>query len=125
MSAPVLIDADVLLYSISTDPADSRRRDLARALLDRDDLVLSVQVLQEFYVQATRATRPDALPHDLAAGLVRTWLRFRVQETTLAVLLGIVQQASCTPQGGASPACGSCAASSPSACCNSACARLA
>ncbi|HEX4889013.1 MAG TPA: hypothetical protein VFW37_01390 [Alphaproteobacteria bacterium] len=29
----------------------------AIALLEREDCVLSVQVLQEFYVQATRATR--------------------------------------------------------------------
>lgn len=48
-------------------------------------------MLQEFYVQATRATRADRLPHDLAAGLVRAWLRFRVQETTVAVLLGALE----------------------------------
>ena len=52
---------------------------------------LSVQVLQEFYVQATRATRPDALSHDIATGLVRTWLRFKIQETTLAVMLGALE----------------------------------
>src|ERR1039458_1664501 len=37
----------------------------------------TVQVLQEFYVQATRPTRRDALPHDIAAGLIRTWLRLQ------------------------------------------------
>lgn len=56
------------------------------ALLDHNDCGLSVQVLQEFYVQATRSSRADALPHDLAAGLIRTWLRFDVQEITVAVL---------------------------------------
>jgi predicted nucleic acid-binding protein len=45
-----------------------------------------VQVLQEFYVQATHVRRPDALPHDIAARLIQKWLRFRIQETTLAVL---------------------------------------
>jgi predicted nucleic acid-binding protein len=50
-----------------------------------------VQVLQEFYVQATRASRPDALPHDIALGLVRTWLRFMVQELTLPVVIGVLE----------------------------------
>ena len=50
------------------------------------DNALSVQVLQAFCVQATRATRRDALPHDRAAGLIRTSLRFPVQDVTLAVL---------------------------------------
>jgi predicted nucleic acid-binding protein len=35
---------------------------------------------------ATHMRRPDALPHDLAAGLVQKWLRFRIQENTIAVL---------------------------------------
>ena len=29
--------------------------------------------------QATRLTRRDALPHDIAAGLIQTWLRFKVE----------------------------------------------
>ena len=37
----------------------------------------------------TRATRqlillPDALPHDIATGLIRKWLRFCIQATTVA-----------------------------------------
>ena len=67
--------------SISRDPAEASKRDIAIALLDAENIALSVQVLQEFYVQATRATRPDALAHKIAVGLVRTWLRFKVQET--------------------------------------------
>jgi predicted nucleic acid-binding protein len=50
-----------------------------------------VQVLQEFYVQATRPTRPDRLPHDLATGLIATWTRFRVQDITLAILDGALE----------------------------------
>src|SRR5688572_5134092 len=62
------------------------KRERAIALLDRNDCALSVQVLQEFYVQATRASRADPLPHDIAVGLIRTWLRFQVQENTVAIL---------------------------------------
>jgi len=82
------IDTTILLYSISSDPAEMRKRDTAIALLEDDDLVLSVQVLQEFYVQATRSTRTDAVDHEIAVGLIRTWLRFKVQEMTLPIVLG-------------------------------------
>jgi predicted nucleic acid-binding protein len=81
------LDTNILLYSISSDPAEAAKRARAVALFDSDDNALSVQVLQEFYVQATRSTRPDPLPHDIAAGLIRTWLRFKVQETTVPVML--------------------------------------
>ena len=43
-------------------------------------------MLQEFYVQATRPTRPDPLPHQIAVGLIRTWTRFSVQDIDLSVL---------------------------------------
>jgi predicted nucleic acid-binding protein len=45
-----------------------------------------VQILQEFYVQATRSTRPDAVSHEIAAGLIESWLRFPVAETTLSLV---------------------------------------
>ena len=91
MIVPRFIDTNILLYSISQDPAEARKRDIAIALLDADDIALSVQVLQEFYVQATRATRKDALRHEIATGLIQTWLRFRVQEMTLSVMLGALE----------------------------------
>jgi predicted nucleic acid-binding protein len=82
------LDTNILLYSISRDGREVARRDIAVALLERRDNALTAQVLQEFFVQATRPTRPDALPHEIAVGLIRTWLRFPVQEITLAVLTG-------------------------------------
>jgi len=91
MNGPLFIDTNVLLYSISRDPAEARKRDIAVAIVDADNLALSVQVLQEFYVQTTRATRPDAVSHDIAVGLIRTWLRFKVQDVTLAVMLGALE----------------------------------
>jgi predicted nucleic acid-binding protein len=80
------LDTNILLYSISRDRGERAKRDVAIALLDRPDNGLSVQVLQEFYVQATRSSRPDALPHDIAVDLIRTWLRFPVQDNTLAMM---------------------------------------
>lgn len=83
---PAFLDTTVLLYSISANPAESAKRDRAVALLEDDSSALSLQVLQEFYVQATRASRTDALPHEFAVGLIDSWSRFRVQEMNGEVL---------------------------------------
>ncbi|MCY4633302.1 MAG: PIN domain-containing protein [Acidobacteria bacterium] len=88
----LFVDTNVLLYAVSTAPDEKKKNGTARAILDRDDLVVSAQVLQEFYVQATRATKPDRLAHDAAVNLVESWLRFRIVETTVP----LVQQALAT-----------------------------
>ena len=80
------LDTNVLLYSISEAPAEAAKRDRALTLIAARNNALSVQVLQEFYVQATRATRPHPLPHADAVDLIRTWLRFKVQETTIGLV---------------------------------------
>ncbi len=82
----VFFDTNILIYSISIDPAEAAKRERAVALLQRDDVALSVQVLQEFYTQATRPTRPHRLPHEAAAGMIKAWTRFPVQAMTLPLL---------------------------------------
>lgn len=80
------VDTNVLLYAISRDRDEAAKAKAANAILDEGDLGLSVQVLQEFYVQATRASRPDAISHDQAVGLIESWGRFPVQDMTLAIM---------------------------------------
>lgn len=80
------VDTNILLYSLDLAPAQPAKAMIAREILLRDDLVLSVQVLQEFYVQATHARRPDPLSHSMASRFIEKWLRFRVQENTVVVL---------------------------------------
>ena len=58
------IDTNVLLYAISRNPEERAKAARANELLADPDLALSVQVLQEFYVQATRASRTDRLSHE-------------------------------------------------------------
>lgn len=87
------VDTNVLLYAVSQDPGEGAKAAVANQLLDEGDLCLSVQVLQEFYVQATRATRPDRLAHDQAAGLVESFGRFRTQSIDTSVMLAAL--ASC------------------------------
>ena len=80
------VDTNVLLYSISRRPADKGKRQRAVEVLSHRDLALSAQVLQEFYVQATRGTRDDAISHAVAVGFIKSWSRFPVQETSLAIV---------------------------------------
>ena len=87
MTAKRFLDPNVLLYSISDDPRDATKRNIAIGLVEQPDNALSVQVLQEFYVQATRASRANPLPHETAAAIVRTWIeRFSVQDLTVSIL---------------------------------------
>jgi predicted nucleic acid-binding protein len=80
------VDTNILLYAISTAEDERPKSERALDILDADDLVLSVQVLQEFYVQATRVTRSDRLEHEQAIALVESWLRFRVQDLTTSIM---------------------------------------
>jgi len=85
------VDTNVLLYSVSTDPDEASKKDKALEVLQDRSLRLSVQVLQEFYVQATRQTRLDRLSHDQAAGLIQSFLRFPIQDNTSAVMVAAIE----------------------------------
>jgi predicted nucleic acid-binding protein len=80
-------DTNILLYAISRDPAEKSKAQQANAILAGGDVGLSVQVLKEFYVQATRASRGDAITHEQATGLVEAWRRFPVQDLTVEVMV--------------------------------------
>ena len=81
------VDTNVLLYAISRDPAEQDKAKRANDILADRDLALSVQVLQEFYVQATRASRPDPVTHQQAVRLIESFRRFPVQDLTSAILM--------------------------------------
>lgn len=80
------VDTNILIYAVSVATEDSVKTRRALALLDERDLALSVQVLQEFYVQATRTTRPGALTHLEAVSFATALQRFPVQEITLDLM---------------------------------------
>ena len=81
------VDTNVLLYAISRDPDERDKAKRANEILTARDLALSVQVLQEFYVQATRESRPDPLSKEHAASLVESFMRFRVTPVTSELML--------------------------------------
>jgi predicted nucleic acid-binding protein len=64
------VDTNVLFYSVCAESADLGKASKAAELLTGKDLALSVQVLQEFYVQAARPSRPKRLSHEEAAAFI-------------------------------------------------------
>jgi len=80
------IDTNVLLYAISRDPEEREKGELANEILAARDVAVSVQVLQEFYVQATRTNRQDAITHEQAVDLVESFMRFPVAPITAELM---------------------------------------
>jgi len=87
------VDTNILLYAISRTRAEEKKARIAKEILEDPNLALSVQVLQEFYVQATRLSRRDRLTHDQSARLLESFLRFRVTELSVELVRAAV--ASC------------------------------
>ena len=83
---PRFVDTNILLYSIAGHPTDKTKCRRAVEILKNRDLALSTQVLQEFYVQATRPTRADAISHEVAIGFIKVWKRFPVQAITMDIV---------------------------------------
>lgn len=79
------VDTNVLLYAV-TPGTESVKADTARRILFETDVALSVQVLQEFFVQSLRPSRSDRLQWEEAVGLVEAWMRFPVAVTTPEVM---------------------------------------
>ena len=85
------VDTNVLLYAISRQEDEQAKARRANEILLSSDLGLSVQVLQEFYVQATRESRSDPLTHERTVALVNAFRRFPVQETTVTLVLAAME----------------------------------
>ena len=81
------VDTNILIYAVSPSPQEADKRRIALDLLSQNELALSVQVLQEFYHQVTRPTRPHALTHAQAMGFVESIDEFPVQELTFDLFL--------------------------------------
>ena len=78
-----LVDTNVLLYAVSNREADRVKRDRAAAILKEPDLALSVQVLQEFYYQATRSQGPAGLTHEQAMEFLHSLGELPAQDITV------------------------------------------
>lgn len=68
-----LLDTNVLLYAISTADEEVDKKLAARELMAGNNWGTAIQVLQEFYVNATRANKPG-MSHTEAAAAIRQFL---------------------------------------------------
>jgi predicted nucleic acid-binding protein len=80
--ATTFVDTNILMYAHDERP--DRRCKLARELLahlwDTHTGVISIQVLQEFYANATKVFKL-AMPHDQARRVIANYSRWRVIPT--------------------------------------------
>ena len=53
MSVEAFLDTNVLIYAVSSAPAEARKKERTLDLISHVDFGLSAQVLQEFYVNVT------------------------------------------------------------------------
>lgn len=81
------VDTNVLLYSVSTRPEEDRKSLKSVALLATGNWAVSVQVLQEFYANATRRSLQGALSQQEAAAFIEKCCEYPVQEMTVPIML--------------------------------------
>ena len=84
------LDTNVLIYAASPAPDEAEKQRSAQRLLEAGDLAVSVQVLQEFYHQATRSGRPGAITQDHALRFIESISHFEVQDITLDLFLAAI-----------------------------------
>ena len=80
-----LADTNILLYAVSTIPSEAAKGVRAREVLGGESMALSVQVMAEFYHQATRRSRPGRLTHEGAMEFLEGLAELPVQPVTTAV----------------------------------------
>lgn len=92
---PAFVDANILVYAEDRDAGSKHTvaRELVAGLWRSGDGVLSIQVLQEFFVTVTRKM-PRPLSPDEAFAIVEQYLTWRVVENTGDLLLGGIRLAS-------------------------------
>lgn len=83
---PRFVDTNVLIYAFSAASDEAGKQEVAQRLLRSAELVSSVQVLQEFYYQVTRPSRPGRLSHESAIEVVEQMSNRPVLPVTIELL---------------------------------------
>jgi len=91
MNGKTFLDSNVLVYSVDESPGEKAKHERAIELLSAnpDDLVVSTQVLQEFYVVTTRKLRTP-LSEERAARAVRGLTKLDVVGVDAPLVLAAV-----------------------------------
>jgi predicted nucleic acid-binding protein len=91
MSGRTFLDSNVLVYSVDESPAEKSKHERAVELLSAqpENLVVSTQVLQEFYVVTTRKLK-NPLSEEVAARAVRGIAKLDVVGVNVPLVLSAV-----------------------------------
>ena len=92
MSVEAFLDTNVLIYAVSSDPAESPKKEKALELIEHIEFGLSAQVLQEFYVNVTRKIALP-LPPDEAVALLEQFRNFPVVWTDYPLIVAGIENA--------------------------------
>lgn len=93
------IDTNVLLYAISSDPADVAKQTIAQQILTTESWGWSAQVAAEFINSSTSRRRRNPLSLAAAGAWIDSWKRFPmvpVETQTVKEALRIAQQSQIT-----------------------------
>jgi predicted nucleic acid-binding protein len=85
MAVDALLDTNVLVYAASSEPAEDAKRARAVDLIDSVSFGVSAQVLQEFYVVATRQAKRKLSPAQALWWLER-FMPFPCVDTDVALV---------------------------------------
>ena len=86
MTARCFADTNLFLYAASKDPADARKKAVARALLESEDIGISVQVMQELAHNATAKKRLGLTTEEIE-NILRSLLEYPVLPMTGELVL--------------------------------------
>jgi predicted nucleic acid-binding protein len=89
--AECFLDTNVLLYAVSTAPADAEKARIARALVQAEDWAWSAQVAAEFVRAGTSPRQPKPLSRAEARRWIETWMAFPMAVVDGALVLEAVQ----------------------------------
>jgi predicted nucleic acid-binding protein len=92
MSVEAFLDTNVLVYAVSSAPAESAKKERALELIHDVDFGLSAQVLQEFYVNVTRKIARPLAP-DAAVELLEQFRCFPMVATDYPLVVAGVEMA--------------------------------
>lgn len=90
MSVDCFLDTNVLVYAISSAPAEVAKKELAIELIGHADFGLSAQVLQEFYVTVTRKIARPLSP-EVAVALLAELRVFPMVETDYPLIVAGIE----------------------------------
>ena len=80
------VDTNILLYAVSRSMEDQHKRTVAQQLLAGGDIGLSVQVAQEFFVQAIRPSSPFDMSRGEAARFIDSLAEFPITDITFDIV---------------------------------------